>query len=48
MTYRVLKALQFEVEGGLEWVKEERLAIDQGGLDRDKSYFVLVGYRLDF
>jgi hypothetical protein len=53
VTYRALKHLQLEVEGGVEWEKQERsdaerTATDLSKYDRTESYFVLVGYRLDF
>jgi hypothetical protein len=53
VTYRALKHLQLEVEGGVEWEKQERsdaerTATDLSEYDRTESYFVLVGYRLDF
>jgi len=53
LTYRILKALQLEVESGAEWQKDEKLPSEQTATDpseynRSKGYFVIVGYRLDF
>ena len=53
LTYRVLRALQLEVEAGGEWQKEERplaqrSVSDPSEFNRTKGYFVIVGYRLDF
>jgi len=50
LTYRLLKSLQLEVEGGGEFEIEERFRTnsDQSDLDRTKGYFAIVGYRLDF
>lgn len=53
LTYRALRALQFEAEAGGEWQNEEILSDQQAFNDSDefyrtKGYFVLVGYRLDF
>ena len=47
LTYRILKSLQLEAEGGGEFEFEERDSVS-GGLDRTKGYFAIVGYRLDF
>ncbi len=47
LTYRFLKSLQLEVEGGGEFETEERDSVS-GGIDRTKGYFAIVGYRLDF
>lgn len=49
LTYRILRHLQLEVEGGGEWENEERFTTaGQTEIDRTKGYFVIVGYRLDF
>ena len=43
MNYRVMKALNVELEGGFEWLNN----LEREELDR-KSYYFTVGYRLDF
>jgi len=53
MTYRILKSIQLEVEGGGEWNFQERSAsalteADSDEFDRTKGYFVIVGYRYNF
>gem|GEM_PF-1331171 len=56
ITYRILKALQLELETGGEWEKQERTVqerqaaatTDPNDSDHTKGYFVIVGYRFDF
>ncbi len=51
--YRVFRSLQFEVEIGGDWEKQERTMqerafSDSGEFDRIKGYYLIGGYRLDF
>jgi TolA-binding protein len=48
LTYRILRHLQLEVEGGGEWENEERFTTTGTEIDRTKGYYAIVGYRLDF
>jgi len=44
LTYRVKRRFQLEAEAGGEWSDREIV----NGSERDRSYFIIVGYRLDF
>jgi len=44
LTYRVKRRFQLEVEAGGEW--SDREIVD--GSEKDRSYFAIAGYRLDF
>ncbi len=57
LTYRVIKGLQLEVEGGGDWLFQERnadalaaaaLAGDNDDFDKTGGYFLIAGYRYSF
>lgn len=56
MTYRIIKGLQLEFEGGGEWSlgevsAETATAVDLSDIDesdRSKGYFAIIGYRYNF
>lgn len=57
LTYRVVKGLQLELEGGGDWLFQERnddalaaaaLAGDTNDFDETRGYFFIAGYRYNF
>ncbi len=44
LDYRLYKNVRFEFEGGWEWIKENL----QNDTIKDSSYFLNIGYRIDF
>jgi hypothetical protein len=44
LTYRAKGRLQLEAEAGGEW--SDREIVD--GSEKDRSYFAIIGYRMDF